>query len=133
LIQYFIFVLQFDLVSFAGRPLYCIFSEKIIQMLPSFSMVFPPFLLIVFSMLFHSFFPHFPNFSHVFRRFFPGSQELQKIPVLPGPPRDLLALLRSAAQQSAPAAALALAALPRAVAAYGAVLGRCAEEKMLGK
>lgn len=56
-------------------------------------------------------------------------EELQKIPVLPGPPRDLLALLRSAAQQSAPAAALALAALPRAVAAYGAVLGRCAEEK----
>ncbi|CAL1159197.1 unnamed protein product [Cladocopium goreaui] len=57
-------------------------------------------------------------------------EELQKIPVVPGPPRDLLALLRSAAQQSAPAAALAsLAALPRAVAAYGAVLGRCAEEK----
>ena len=54
---------------------------------------------------------------------------MQNIPVLPGPPRDLLALLRSAAQQSAPAAALA--ALPRQVAAYGAVLGRCAEEKIL--
>ena len=52
---------------------------------------------------------------------------------LDGPPRDFLAVLRAAALQSAPAAALMPGLQKQHVpmAAYGMVLGQCAEEKLL--